>query len=51
MDHPSSLQESGPKLSKFFKPAQKQVDFSTIGVKTQCSRYFPYLPFCLTNFV
>lgn len=27
MDHPSSLQESGPKLSKFFKPVEKQVDF------------------------
>ncbi|TNM97510.1 ribosomal RNA-processing protein 7 homolog A [Takifugu rubripes] len=24
MDHPSSLQESGPKLSKFFKPVEKQ---------------------------
>uniref|UniRef100_H3CZT6 Ribosomal RNA processing 7 homolog A n=2 Tax=Tetraodon nigroviridis TaxID=99883 RepID=H3CZT6_TETNG len=24
MDHPSSSQESGPKLSKFFKPVQKQ---------------------------
>lgn len=25
-DHPGSLLQSGPKLSRFFKPAEKQVD-------------------------
>lgn len=40
MDHPSSVQESGPKLSKFFKPVEKQVNYFTFSVISQ--NYFVF---------
>lgn len=38
-DHPGSSQEAGPKLSKFFKPAEKQVDLCSCAV----ARLFMYV--------
>lgn len=39
-DHPGSFQESGPRLSRFFRPAEKQVDLCCCAGFSLFTAYF-----------
>lgn len=45
-DHPGSFQESGPKLSRFFKPAAKQVGSRSRLVLLHSTCYVHYISGC-----
>lgn len=47
MDHPGSSQETGPKLSSFFKPVAKQVSTFNLNSVSKHSMHFK----CSVNFV